>query len=250
MKVSIIIPAHNEEQRIGSMLAAYHEFFLTKSREDNQFSYEFVVVLNGCRDATRAVVEHFKTTMDSIVIIDISEAGKGLAVKHGFENALTRTNDLIGFVDADMATRPLYFFELIERMGIADGVIAGRYMNGSQIFPPRPFVKEWGRRIVYQPLVKMLFGLTFYDNQCGAKLFKRSVIEAVVPSLTVKQWAFDVELLYICKKLGFSIKELPTVWYDQKGSKLKLMQEHRMITSLVKVRWKHTWLHHWLQHKL
>ena len=249
MRVSIIIPAHNEQNRIGKTLDAYHEFFSKKAQEDQIFSYEFIVVLNGCTDNTLGVVKERSATVGNIKIIDTSEAGKGLAVKIGFEDALTRDNELIGFVDADMATQPRYFYDLIKHIGTYDGIIAGRYMPDSVVIPPRPGIKEWGRRLVYQPLVWLLFGLKFYDNQCGAKLFKRYVLETVAPLLTVKQWAFDVELLYLCKKKGFKIKEWPTVWYDQADSKLKIMQEHRMITSLLKVRWQNTWLYSWLYPK-
>ena len=243
MNISITIPAHNEQGRIGKTLDAYHEFFSKKAGEVNDFSYEFIVVLNGCTDNTLAVVQERADRFGDIRIIDLLEAGKGLAVKAGFEDALIRDNDLIGFVDADMATRPQQFWDLIENLGDADGIIAGRYMPGSKIYPPRPPIKEWGRRLVYNPIVWLLFGLTYYDNQCGAKLFKRRVLEAVVSLLTVKQWSFDVELLYLCKKNGFTIKEWPTIWYDQVDSKLNIFQEHRMITSLIKARWRHSWLH-------
>lgn len=239
MNISITIPAHNEEGRIGKTLDAYHEFFSKKSQEATGFAYEFIVVLNGCTDNTRAVVQERANQFGDIRIIDSLKAGKGLAVRIGFEDALTRNNDLIGFVDADMATRPGQFWDLITNLGNNDGLIAGRYMPGSKIFPKRPPIKEWGRRLVYQPLVWLLFGLTYYDNQCGAKLFARRVLQAVVPFLTVTQWAFDVELLFLCKKMGFKIKEQPTIWYDKEDSKLNIFREHRMLTALVKARWRH-----------
>ncbi len=240
MKLSIIIPAHNEQNRVGKTLDAYHDFFEKKQKDLRAFSYEIVVVLNGCTDDTLSVVKQRSDEWFEIRIIDIPEAGKGLAVKVGFEDALKRKNDLIGFVDADMATQPQYFYALLETIGDADGVIADRYMPGATIFPPRPPIKEWGRRLVYHPLVWLLFGLNFYDNQCGAKLFKRRVIEVVVPLLTVSQWAFDVELLYLCKKNGFTIKAVPTVWYDQDESNFKPFRQHRMLTALVKARWRHS----------
>jgi dolichyl-phosphate beta-glucosyltransferase len=239
MNISITIPAHNEEGRIGKTLDAYHEFFSQKAKEIEAFSYEFIVVLNGCRDNTLAIVQERSDQFGDIKIIDFAKAGKGLAVKVGFEDALTRKNDLIGFVDADMATRPQQFWDLITNLGKDDGCIAGRYMPGSQIFPKRPPIKEWGRRLVYQPFVWLLFGLNYYDHQCGAKLFARRVIQEVVPFLTVTEWAFDVELLYICKKMGFVIKERPTTWYDQVDSKFSSFREHRMLTALVKARWRY-----------
>lgn len=239
MKITIIIPAHNEASRIGKTVQVYHDFFLGSK---NLVSY--LVVLNGCTDDTLKIVSDAQQRLGSISIIDLKEAGKGLAIKVGFEQALITNTDQIGFVDADMATSPEEFGKLIDNLGDYDGIIASRYMKESKVIPPRPAIKEWGRRLVYQPLVWLLFGLRFADYQCGAKLFKRDVIEKVTPELTVRQWAFDVELLYVCKRAGFKIKELPTVWYDQADSKLKILGSGLpMLSALVKVRWRHSYFY-------
>ncbi len=236
MKLGIVIPAYNEKSRIGEMLSAYLDFFSSKS----EYQCTFIVVLNGCTDNTLAVVQQYEKK-GTLIIIDLKEAGKGLAVKRGFKKGLEIDAEIIGFVDADMATQPNHFYDLIEHLDDYDGVIASRYMKESKIFPPRPFIKEWGRRLVYQPLIWLFFGLRFKDYQCGAKIFRRKVIEKVAPLLTVKQWAFDVELLYLCKKLGFKLREWPTVWHDQADSKLKIMKSGlRMLSSLFTLRWRHS----------
>lgn len=178
--------------------------------------------------------------MSNLLYIDLKEGGKGLAIKAGFEEALKLDADLIGFVDADMATRPQYFYDLVTHLGSADGIIASRYMPGAQISPPRPFVKRWGSKLVYEPLIRILFGLSFYDYQCGAKLFRKKVIKKVTPYLTVRQWAFDIELLYVCKLFDFTIKEYPTVWFDQSGSKLVVMKSGmRMLSALFEIKQRH-----------
>jgi glycosyltransferase involved in cell wall biosynthesis len=242
MKLSIIIPAHNEERRIEKTIRSYH-FFFSQQHIAQKLSFELVVVLNGCKDNTIGVVEKARSELEgNIVIIDMATAGKGLAIKAGFANALVRSNDLIGFVDADMATPPEAFFDLVEHLNDYDGIIASRYMPGAQIFPERPAYKRWGSRIIYEPFVKLFFGLVYYDLQCGAKLFKRRVIETVTQQLTVTQWAFDVELLYLCKKYEFAIKEIPTVWRDQADSKLTLRGGLRMFGALFKVWWRHNFL--------
>ena len=236
MKLSITIPAYNEEERIAKTLHTYHQFF-----SDKNIPFELVVVLNGCRDNTLGVVEKVRDELqtNNIIIIDLIQAGKGLAIQAGFADALTRDNDLIGFVDADMATLPEAFYDLVEKINGNDGIIASRYMPGAQISPPRPVYKRYGSRIIYEPLVWLLFGLSYYDFQCGAKLFKRHVIETIISQLTVKQWAFDVELLYLAKKAGFKVIEVPTVWSDQAGSKLTLRGGTRMLGALFNVWWQH-----------
>lgn len=238
MKLSIVIPAYNEENRIEKTLRAYHQFFSEK-----HMPFELVVVLNGCKDNTIGVVERIRKDLatNSIIIIDLPQAGKGLAIKAGFADALTRSNDLIGFVDADMATKPDAYYDLVANLNGNDGIIASRYMPGAQISPPRPAYKRYGSKLVYEPLLWLLFGLSYYDFQCGAKLLKRNVLEKVTPQLTVKQWAFDAELLYLCKKAGFTVIEIPTVWEDQAESKLTLKGGVRMLGSLFTVWWQHLW---------
>ena len=236
-KLALVVPAHNEENRIGAMLDAYLAFFSAK--EDLHTT--FIVVLNGCSDNTLSVVKA-REHKGAVHIVDTPQAGKGLAIKQGFQTALSLDADLIGFVDADMATQPHHFYELLDHRGEYDGIIASRYMKESQTYPARPPIKEWGRRLVYQPLVWRLFGFRNYDYQCGAKLFKRSDIEKITPHLTVTQWAFDVELLFLCKQFGCSIKEWPTVWHDQADSKLKLRSGFRMLGSLFSLRLRHSWL--------
>jgi len=238
MKISIIIPAYNEEKRIEKTIRTYHSFFSEKN-----ILFNLIIVLNGCKDNTLTIVEQLQKelTPDTILIIDTPKAGKGLAIKTGFTQALAYDNDLIGFVDADMATSPEAFYDLILNIENNDGIIASRYMPGAQIFPTRPFYKRYGSRIIYEPFVWLLFRLSYYDLQCGAKLFKHAALETITPQLTVEQWAFDVELLYLCKKANYTIKEFPTVWNDQADSKLTLKAGLRMFKALFKV---------WRQHNL
>jgi glycosyltransferase involved in cell wall biosynthesis len=232
MKISIIIPAYNEEKRIEKTVRAYHAFFTKKN-----IPFELVIVLNGCKDNTLSVIEQVQRDINdnTIVIVNMQEAGKGLAIKKGFVNALTRDNTLIGFVDADMATAPDAFYDLIIKISENDGIIASRYMPGAKITPARPAYKRYGSRIIYEPFVWALFGLTYYDLQCGAKLFKRAVLENITQQLTVTQWAFDAELLYLCKKAGYKVIEIPTVWHDQADSKLTLRGGLKMFDALFKV---------------
>lgn len=239
-KISIVIPAHNEQERIGGTLQAYHQFF-KKLQDDHKVDFEILILLNGCTDNTKVVVNDLiSPTDDAIRVIDLEEAGKGLAIIAGFKDALLRPTDFIGFVDADMATEPRYFYELYEQVGAYDGVIASRYMAGSKIYPPRPWIKEWGRKLIYNQLVYLLFGLHYKDTQCGAKLFKRSVIEVVVHHMQEGQWAFDVELLYLAKQHHFTIVEVPTVWTDKAGSKLQTFKSGiKMLSSLFKLRKQH-----------
>ena len=232
-RIAIIIPAYNEQNRIQKTLEAYATYFNTKTA----YAVELLVVLNGCTDNTAEVVQSFQKEHPTIKMINLTQAGKGLAIKAGFLDAVKHNYDLIGFVDADMATQPRSFEDLINNIGDYDGIIASRYMPGAKVYPPRPFIKEWGRRIFYNSLIRLLFGMRYKDLQCGAKLFKHKVIARVAPQLTIEQWAFDVELLYVCKLNQFKIKEFPTIWYDQAESKLRVMRSGlRMLSSVIQLR--------------
>lgn len=238
----LIIPAHNEEKRIGPTLQAYHSFLHSK-REQDRLDFELVVVLNGCTDNTYDVASELQQKLGSITLADLPGAGKGYAITEGFKYALKTDAELIGFVDADMATSPVEFYRLIEQLADNDGIIASRYMKGATVIPPRPRLKRWGSRIIFEPLVRLLLGISYKDLQCGAKLFKRAVIKKIIHHVTIHQWAFDVELLYVCKKLGFSVKEVPTVWHDQALSKLNTFRGGmRMLSSIVAIRKKHSQL--------
>lgn len=240
--VSIIIPAYNEQARIARTLQQYAQFFSTES-VSQEFQVTLLVVLNGCKDATRSVVEKEQRHWGSMITyLDLPQAGKGLAIKEGFAQALKTDADIIGFVDADMATQPRYFYDVL--LGLraeCDGVIASRYMPGAYIEPKRPWYKRLGSIIFYESLVRILFGMNFYDYQCGAKVFTRNVVATIVPFMSVRRWEFDVELLYLCKRNGFTICEQPTTWYDQAGSKLRVLSQGLpMLTSLFRLRLVHS----------
>lgn len=247
MKLSIIIPAYNEEKRIGRTLEYYHQFFGSEEQQGN-LNYEIVVVLNGCVDNTLAVVQKMRARYGHTQIVNVKEAGKGLAIAVGFANALQRDNDYIGFVDADMATAPQHFFKLMPHLQKIDGAIASRYMPGAQIKPQRPWIKRWGKRIFFDSLVRLLLGINYWDTQCGAKMFRRAAIEKIVQDMRVDHFAVDIDLLFLCKKYGFNVHEFPTVWRDQAGSKLRLLGSGLpMLSAVVRVRLAHSPFKRWLK---
>lgn len=235
MKVSIVIPAYNEESRIGQTLHEFDSFL--KQKKNEQFDYELLVVINGTTDNTESVVQQAQKTSDAIRYIVTPYGGKGWALKLGFQDALSRDNDIIGFNDADMSTSPQEYYKLIQLLK-ADGVIASRYMPGGVVIPPRPKIKRWGSRFVYEPLIRLLFGIKYHDYQCGAKIFKRRVVATIAPKITVKQWAIDLELLYLCKRNNYRIQEVPTFWVEKGGSKLRMFRSGmKMLSTVIGLRW-------------
>lgn len=236
--ICIVVPAYNEEARIKPMLEAYLEFF----GKQKQLKTDFLIVPNNCSDNTEKICKNIQKSHKNIDIQSLPEGGKGNAVVKGFNHALSKNKyDLIGFVDADLATQPLYFYELIGQIEGKDGAIASRYAKGANVYPPRPALYKLGGKIFNLFLRKKL-GIPFRDTQCGAKIFKAEVLKTVLPYMEEKRWAFDLELLYLSVLFGYDIKEVPTTWSDAPGSHFdlgdaKVRQE--FINSISRVKTRH-----------
>ncbi len=222
-KVCIVIPAYNEEQRIEKTLEAYAEYFAQKEGKTT-----FLVVANNCKDNTVGVVQKIQKKHKNIELLDLKPGGKGFAIKEGFKWALEWDYDLIGFVDADMATLPQHFDELITASATTDGAIASRYAQGANVSPKRPFLRKLGGKF-YNWMLRTRLGIEFKDTQCGAKIFSKDTVAKITPHMEEKGWAADLEMLYLSKLFDKKIKEIPTTWSDQPGTHLqitsKLMKE-------------------------
>jgi dolichol-phosphate mannosyltransferase len=232
MKLSIIIPAYNEEKRIIKPLASYYEFFNKKLKSD----FEIIVVPNNCKDNTIGVVKNFAKDKKNIVIKNIEKInGKGLAVMEGFKIA---KGSLIGFVDADESTGVGEFNKLYENLNGFDGIIASRKIKGASIFPRRTFYQDITSHI-FGFLVRLLFGLKYKDTQCGAKLFKKETAHFLAKNVTETKWSFDVELLYLCKKNNKKVLEYPIFWKDTEGGKVTLKEGLNSVLRLIKLRFRY-----------
>jgi len=233
--ISIIIPAYNEQSRIARTLEAY-----TQYAKQHNLPWELLVVLNGCTDNTEKIVALYTKKHSNVSCITAPNKGKGTAIKAGFSRTLKKNSMYIGFVDADCATEPQAFHELYSQLigtGNPDIVIGSRYMPHKNT--SRPFYKSIGRKIVYHPLLYVLFGFNFYDIQCGAKIFKRSAVTAITPHLTTTGWSIDPEILYVAKKQNYTIVEVPIKWSDQKESKFTVGAGIKMVADLFRLRYQH-----------
>ena len=247
MKLSIVIPAHNEEHRLPVMLEAYAAFFSSQYHED----VELIVVPNFCDDDTVDVARKIGLRFPQITVLDDpGHVGKGGAVMLGAEMA---QGDLIGFVDADGATPPEAFNDLVEKIGSAGCIIASRWMKGSLVSPEQSFLRQVASRS-FNLMVRCLFGLRLTDTQCGAKVFRCEVMRDVMQNLGVTNWAFDVDMLFQVKRSGATVREIPTVWRDRPGSKIQAFKSPLgMTAALVRLRMYYSplrsvaqWLGRWL----
>ncbi|MGI6681205.1 MAG: dolichyl-phosphate beta-glucosyltransferase [Bdellovibrionota bacterium] len=228
MVLSIIIPAYNEAERLPAMLLDLKNFF-----KKNDYSYEIIVVNDGSKDDTANVVKDFYKDFSNIRLINILEnKGKGYAVKTGMLEAVGERKI---FADADGATPFSEILKMLPELDKGnDVVIASRAMKDSKT-KTTLFYKVRGR--VFNFLVNQILGLKINDLQCGFKLFSKKAADIVFLEQTLDGFAFDIEILYKAKKNGFAIKEVPIVWNNVLGTKVRLIADPiKMFFSIFKVK--------------
>jgi glycosyltransferase involved in cell wall biosynthesis len=227
----ILIPAYNEEARIEPMLRDYAQFFQTHYSG----KFRLFVVLNGCTDNTLGVVQKVAADFPEVCALEFRRAiGKGGALIEGLR--LASLGDLIGYVDADGATPPRAFLDLVKKINGADCVIGSRWLPGAVIHQSQTSNRQFASR-VFHFIVQLLFWLNIRDTQCGAKVMKREIIEKIHPRLQIADMAFDINLLVSIKRAGFKILEVPTEWTDKAGSKVALVRASlTMLLSVIRIR--------------
>jgi len=238
-KISIIVPAHDEEKRISVTLDDYLSYFEGLVHSGTLTEYEILVVINKTTDRTKEIVEEYQKLNVPLKYLDIPEGGKGLAIMRGFQEALKdKQNSLIGFVDADDATTAKELYNQVSAIGDYDGVIASRYLPGAVVSPKQSLQRIIVSRI-YNKMTHCLFPNMpkYQDTQCGCKIFKRHVVESIISKIGTTQWGFDFDLLYQIDKAGFKIKEEPTIWSDKLYSKINLKRAGpRMALAILRLR--------------
>lgn len=240
----LLIPAYNEEARIGPVLREFAEYFF----HHYPGKFQLVVVLNGCRDNTIGVVRKVASEYVSISYLDFpGRIGKGGALIEGLK--LAPLADLIGYVDADGATSPKAFYDLVKLLDDPklDCVIGSRWLPGAVLHQSQTWMRRFTSRC-FHAIVQSLFWMNIQDTQCPAKVIRRPAVEKIHPSLRIADLAFDVNLLYALKREGYKIREQPTEWTDIMGSKVTqtLMRSSLvMFLSVVRLRIVYSPLYHW-----
>ncbi|MFO1477656.1 MAG: glycosyltransferase [Verrucomicrobiota bacterium] len=232
----LLIPAYNEEDRIEPVLRDYARFFQEHYRGD----FQLVVVLNGCRDNTLGVVQRVAADFPSIRWLEFKNPiGKGGALIEGLK--LASETELCGYVDADGATPPRAFLDLVRRIGEPDCVIGSRWLPGAVLHQEQTRKRQFASRM-FHLIVQCAFWMNIRDTQCGAKVMRSRAVEKIHPSLRIADMAFDINLLYSLKRAGFKVLEVPTEWTDKIGSKVALGRtSFVMFLSVVRIRLIYSW---------
>jgi glycosyltransferase involved in cell wall biosynthesis len=241
--VLLLIPAYNEEARIGPVLRE----FASHARAHYPGRFQIVVVLNGCVDDTLGVVRRVAAEFPEITALDFpGRIGKGGALIEGLK--LAPQADLIGYIDADGATKPDAFWDLVRRCGAGvDCVIGSRWLPDSVIPHAQPRFRRFASR-VFHTIVQLLFWMNIKDTQCAAKVMRREAVEQIHAALRTADMAFDINLLFALKRAGLRVLEVPTVWTDQSGSKVRIFHASlSMFLSVVRLRLVYSPFYKWLR---
>ena len=230
MFLSIIIPVFNEEVVILEAIKAVVQFFKEKN-----FDFEVIVVDDGSTDETDRITAEVSRENSLVKLIRLEKnQGKGAAVKTG---VLSATGEWILFLDADLSTRPEEFLKLAPYLDSHDIVIGSRAIAGAEIKIHQSILRELAGRIL-NLIFRLVLGLPYYDTQCGFKIFNHKTQE-LFRAQQVTRWLFDVELLYLAKKYGFKVKEVPIVWSDDRTSQVKITHLGGIIRDLFRIKKLH-----------
>ncbi len=225
LKISVIIPAYNEEYRIIPTIDKIYTYLKNK-----KYDFEIIVVDDGSTDRT---VEMVKKQGLAKVIQNPGNKGKGYSVKHGM---LKATKEWVLFSDADLAT-PIEELEKFKNYaGEYEVLIGSRGMRESNIQVRQPFYRELPGKI-FGFLVKLICLNGIHDSQCGFKLFSRRATQNTFSKQTLDGFGFDVEVLYIARKKGFEIKQIPVTWINDAQTKLNVIRDSiKMFRDILVVR--------------
>lgn len=226
--LSVIIPAHNEEQRLPPSLMQLHSFL-----SNQNYLTEVVVVENGSSDRTFEVANEFITQMPNLRVLQEKMPGKGLAVRSGMLAAKGRYRI---FCDADFS---MPVEEIIKFIPVTDQpydvAIASRELPTSRRINEPEYRHLIGR--IFNSMVRWSVLPGLQDTQCGFKAFRDEVADQVFRIQTLPGWSFDAEVLVIARRLGFVITEVPITWYHKPGTRLHIIKDSlKMAYDLLTIR--------------
>ena len=216
--LSIIVPAYNEDTRIGLTLKT-----LAAHLERHFPAFEIIVIDDGSTDSTAEKVRQAAAANNRVALHSLPRnRGKGFAVRTGM---MLAQGDAVLFTDADLST-PVEEIDLaLAELKQGFAVVIASRRHPDSIIARR---QSWARELIgrgFNKIIRALFSLPFKDTQCGFKCFTKAAAKAVFARATIDTFSFDVEVLMIATALGYSIKEIPVHWTNAPGSKVRPLRD-------------------------
>jgi dolichyl-phosphate beta-glucosyltransferase len=228
-KISIMVPAYNEEDRLPDFLNSLCNYCVN----NKIFRWEVIVINDGSYDGTSRIIEKISKKFNFLIGLSHNEnMGKGAAIKTGVKNA---SGDIIIFIDADGSISPEEIDKMINVLEWADVGIGYRIHRESKIIVKQPLKRIFAGKI-FNLIVNLILDLKIYDTLCGFKGLNAEYKNIILDCQT-KRWSFDVEMLYLAKKDHLKIEKIPIIWKHTEGSKISLLRDPiEMIKELIKIR--------------
>lgn len=228
--ISIIFPVFNEEKRVREGLSKTLAYF-----SQQKDSFELIVVNDGSTDRTSEILQTFTDQPNLKILNHEQNRGKGAAVKTG---VMAAKGDFILFSDIDLSVplETLANFLKTAESGF-DLVIGSRRVAGAKILTHQGFWRELMGH-TFTKISNFVLGTDFADFTCGFKLFKKEAARKIFDQVRIADWAFDSEVLFLARKMGFKVAQMRVTWSDVKDSKVRFPQD--IMTSflgLLRIRW-------------
>ena len=227
--LSVIIPAFNEEERIEATLEQIVAYLSSGAH-----SWEVIVADDGSTDNTAALVARRAQGEPRVCLVQAPHGGKGWALRHGMKQA---QGEYLFLCDADLSM-PIHHLTrfLPPALGEYDVAIGSREVPGARRFH-EPRLRHFQGR-VFNAIVRLVAVTGYTDTQCGFKCLRAEAVQPLLPLLRINGFAFDVELLFLARKQGLRIAEVPIDWFYRERSRVRfLIDAARMLGELLAIRW-------------
>lgn len=231
MTYSIVIPAYNESTRLGATLEKVLAYVRLQG-----WDAEVIVVNDGSRDNTAEIVRNF-AQRDPIVrlVENPGNRGKGYSVRNGILNS---RGDIVVFSDADLSSPIEEMPKLLDALAAgADIAIGSRWLR-AELQTQRQSLHRQAFGRIFNALLRMILSLQYKDTQCGFKAFTRRAAQAILPLQQIERWGFDPEILFLARKFGFRVEEVPVRWGHSGETRIHpVLDGARMFQELLRIRW-------------
>lgn len=217
-QISIVVPAYNESARIEKTLER-----ILQCIEDRGWDAEVLVVDDGSKDATPDIVHRWMQSHPRLHLIqNAGNRGKGYSVRNGL---LQAAGEIVMFTDADLSA-PMEEAELLFQ-AIQDGAdvaIGSRWLDRKRQTIHQPLYRRFFGRC-FNTVTRVVMGLPFKDTQCGFKAFHRSAAQVIFRLQRIERWGFDPEILFIARKIGYDVREVPVSWGHDERSRMSYLKD-------------------------
>lgn len=230
-ELSLIIPLYNENDRLRKGLITLNQF-----AKHIPYTWELLLIDDGSRIVTSDIVSEMKQSTKNLplTLYRLSQnKGKGAAIAEGMKRAKGK---YIVFCDIDFSVPPEAIIEIVQALETVDIAIASRRLASSTIVLHQPFLREFSGRI-FTFLSNTLFTLHLADATCGCKGFKAEVGKDLFRRMRVMRWVFDTEILFLARKKGYSIAEVPVSWSHSKETRVKPWDMVQSLFDLLRIKW-------------